>query len=71
MASWSISLRKPSDLGYSDDSYILPELKIEPRFIAVDYKPADQLLTGLSGIQDRHKVRVATIEDRIAEAVDH
>lgn len=71
MASWSISLRKPSDLGYSDDGYILPPLDIEARFIDVDYKPDDQLFfTGLSGIQDRHRVRVATIEDRIREAVE-
>jgi DNA modification methylase/superfamily II DNA or RNA helicase len=71
MSSWSISLRKPSDLGYDDDGYILPQLNVYPRFIEVDYKPDDQLFfTGLSGIQDRHKVRMATIEDRIAEAVE-
>lgn len=71
MASWSISLRQPSDLGYEDDGYILPELRINPRFIDVDYKPDGQLFfTGLSGIQDRHKVRTATIEDRIVEAVE-
>lgn len=27
IASWSISMRKPSDLGYSDDLHNLPELK--------------------------------------------
>jgi DNA modification methylase/superfamily II DNA or RNA helicase len=71
MSSWSISLRKPSDLGYDDDGYILPKLHVHPHFIAVDYKPDDQLFfTGLSGIQDRHKVRMATIDDRISEAVD-
>jgi len=71
MSSWAISLRKPSDLGYDDDGYILPELSIMPKFISVDYKPDDQLFfTGLSGIQDRHKVRVSTIEDRISEAID-
>lgn len=70
MASWSMSISKPSDLGYSDDGYILPELKINPIFIPVDYKPDDQLFfTGLSGIQDRHKVRMSTIDARIAEAV--
>lgn len=26
VASWSISMRKPSDLGFSDEGYILPEL---------------------------------------------
>jgi len=71
MASWSISLRKPSDLGYSDDGYILPPLEVDARFVDVDYKPDDQLFfTGLAGIQDRHKVRTATIEERISEAVE-
>jgi DNA modification methylase/superfamily II DNA or RNA helicase len=71
MSSWSISLRKPSDLGYDDSGYILPELIITPRFIDVDYKPDDQLFfTGLSGIQDRHKVRMSTVEERIAEAAE-
>ena len=27
VSSWSISMRKPSDLGFSDDKFILPELK--------------------------------------------
>lgn len=71
MSSWSISLRKPSDLGYDDDGYILPEMNVYPHFVSVDYKPDDQLFfTGLSGIQDRHKVRMGTIEDRIREAIE-
>ena len=49
-----MTLRTPSDLGYDDDGYILPQLNVYPRFIAVDYKPDDQLFfTGLAGIQDR------------------
>lgn len=28
VASWAIFLQKPSDLGYSDDGYVLPELHI-------------------------------------------
>jgi hypothetical protein len=28
VSSWSISMRKPSDLGYSDELFILPELKV-------------------------------------------
>lgn len=28
VSSWSISMRKPSDLGFSDDKHILPELNI-------------------------------------------
>lgn len=28
VSSWSISMRKPSDLGFSDEGYVLPELKL-------------------------------------------
>lgn len=71
MASWSISLTKPSDLGYDDDGYILPPLNIHPVFVDVDYVPDGQLFfTGLSGLQDRHKVRLATLEKRIKAASD-
>jgi DNA modification methylase/superfamily II DNA or RNA helicase len=69
MSSWSISLRKPSDLGYDDNGYLLPSLNISPLFVDVDYKPDDQLFfTGLKGIQERHTVRRATLEDRIDTA---
>lgn len=71
MASWSMSLRKPSDLGYADDGYILPELNINPIFIDVDYVPDGQIFfTGLSGIQDRHRVRKVTLKDRVRAAAD-
>lgn len=69
MASWAISLRKPSDLGYDDNGYILPALNIQPLFVDVDYKPDDQLFfTGLHGISDRTKVRKVTLKDRVALA---
>lgn len=29
MAKWSIAIRKPSDIGFSDDGFILPKLTIE------------------------------------------
>lgn len=71
MASWSISLTKPSDLGYEDDGYILPTLNIYPTFVDVDYVPEGQLVfTGLSGIQDRHKVRMITLDERVKTAAD-
>lgn len=71
MASWSISLTKPSDLGYEDDGFILPPLNIYPSFEDVNYVPDDQLFfTGLSGIQDRHKVRLVTLSKRVQAAAE-
>jgi DNA modification methylase len=36
VASWAVSVTMPSDLGYSDDGYILPALSIESHTVAVD-----------------------------------
>lgn len=66
LSSWAITMTKPSDLGYDDDGFILPELIIETHFVDVDYQPDDQLFfTGLKGIEDRAKVRAATVESRL------
>lgn len=69
LASWSMSLTKPSDLGYDDTGYILPELRIEPVWVVTDYTPEGQLMsTGLRGIGERSKVRQATLRDRVTIA---
>lgn len=36
VASWGLSLRRPSDLGYSDEGYILPPLHVEEIIVATD-----------------------------------
>lgn len=70
LASWGMSLQKPSDLGYPDDGFDLPPLRINPRFVDSDYVPEGQLFaTGLKGITDRTRVRKSTIDDRVSEAV--
>ena len=42
MASWAISARKPSDLGYDDTGYDLPTLHIVPHVVAVDHSQATE-----------------------------
>ncbi len=65
LASWGIFVRKPSNLGYADDGFILPELKINPVFVESNYVPDGKLFfTGLHGIQDRNRVRKSTKEER-------
>lgn len=71
MASWGMSIRKPSDLGYSDEGYDLPPLTIEPVFVPTDYVPDGMLFSmGLHGIQDRTKVRRGTMADRCMVAAE-
>jgi superfamily II DNA or RNA helicase len=69
LASWGMSVRKPSDLGYEDDGFILPELTILPTFVESGYVPEGQLFfSGLGGIQGRSAVRRTTLEMRVAAA---
>lgn len=71
LASWGMSVRKPSDLGYDDDGYDLPPLNIEPRWVAADYRPEGTLFhMGLHGVQDRSNVRKATLRQRVDAAVE-
>ena len=66
LASWAISLTKPSDLGYDDDGFLLPMLNILPQFIPVQYTPDEQLFfTSLHGIADRASMRRRTLPDRL------
>lgn len=68
MASWAVMLRKPSDLGYSDDGYDLPPLTFTQHTVGVDYAPSIE--TGLlfpmqaETLQERIGARRATIDQR-------
>lgn len=69
LASWGMSVRKPSDLGYQDDGYNLPPLDIKAEFVESDYRPDGMLFAvGLKGITDRSKVRKETLEARVQKA---
>jgi hypothetical protein len=71
MASWAIALRKPSDLGYEDDGYILPGLNVIPHLLDVDVTPDDQLFaTDLGGVGGRAAVRKLTLDARCERAVE-
>jgi DNA modification methylase len=68
MASWGMSIKKPSDLGYEDNGFVLPPLNVLPVFLESGYVPEGQLFfTGLSGITQRSEVRRATIDAKAAE----
>lgn len=69
LASWGMSVRKPSDLGYDDAGYDLPPLTIMPLFVESDYRPEGMLFSvGLKGIGDRSAVRRETLDARVAAA---
>lgn len=71
LASWGMSLKKPSDLGYQDNGYDLPELAILPLVLPTGYTPPGQLFaTTLKGIADRTNVRKSTVDERVSAAAD-
>lgn len=66
LASWGMSLTAPSDLGYEDDGFILPPLRVEPLWCADGYVPEGMLFpVGLRGIGERQKVRRLTMRERV------
>jgi len=71
LSSWAITMTKPSDLGYEDDGFILPTLKITPVYVHSEYKPDNQLFfTHLHGITDRTKVRRSTLNGKLDQLKD-
>lgn len=64
MASWSVFLRVPLDIGFENNGYMLPKLKIDAIYTKNEYIPADELFpkTTLKGIGDRLRERQSTIK---------
>lgn len=68
LSSWAMAIRKPSDLNYEDDGFILPALKIEPIIVDSDYVPDDELFfTGLKGLGQRASIRRQTSDAKIEQ----
>lgn len=73
MASWSVMLRHPRDIGYDDSGYDLPPLNQVQHTTSVEYAP--NLDTGLlfpleaQSMGERIAARKATIDDRVSMAV--
>ena len=68
VCSWAVMIRKPSDLGYSDEGFILPPCEFYDRTIECN-KPTDGYLFALPAntLQERRHARSVSVEDRAAE----
>lgn len=71
MSGWAIALRRPSDLGYPDDGYVLPGLEIIGDVVDVDIEAADDELFALTvgGVSGRARVRRESLDARVERAV--
>lgn len=69
LASWSIFVSKPSDIGFEDKGFDLPAISFEGHFVDVSIKTEGNLFfMGLGGVSERSKVRKDTIKGRVDKA---
>lgn len=74
VASWALFLQKPSDLGYSDEGYDLPELTVHYHEVPVDHGSAGVERDGQAkmfrdaalGLQDAAREKRDTLAARVA-----
>lgn len=66
LSAWAITMILPSDLGYSNDGFVLPPLNIQSHFVRLKgYRPEGELFfTGLKGIKHRNEIRRASLPAR-------
>ena len=68
VASWAVFIRKPSDLGYSDEGFKLPQIEFID--VTVPTAPAGDSLFVMDAqtLQERQAARRDSIEDRVKAA---
>ena len=71
MSSWAVMLTKPSDIGYEDGGFILPDIHYHEHLIKTDAKPKRGFFTKRAEtLNERRQVRRETIGMRGGEAAD-
>lgn len=70
VSSWAVMVRKPSDLGYDDGAYDLPELNLHTLTVQHEAPREDGMLFAMSArtLADQRKVRRDSIEARCEAA---
>lgn len=71
VCSWAVSMRKPSDIGYSDEGFELPE-KIEHSHVIEVDRPSEGMLFAMPAetLQERIGARRTSVDDRVAKCAE-
>lgn len=71
VAKWACYVRKPSDLGFDDEAFRLPEITYREEVTITDWTPAGMLFpVHIGGIAGRREARRATLHDRVRRAAE-
>lgn len=68
VATWAVCVRKPSDLGYSDDDYVLPKLRIHQCVLETEKADYEMIPMVASTLSERREARRAGLNDRVEAA---
>jgi transcription antitermination factor NusG len=71
MASWSVMIRKPSDIGFSDKGFDLPPLEIRHITVESDQTDSENLFAmPASSLSERRVARRGSLSQRVTEVAD-
>ena len=70
MAEWSVAIRRPSDLGYSDAGYILPALNMHQEAVVNDRHDGYLFAMEAKTLAERRQSRRDSLEKRVARAAE-
>lgn len=70
VCSWAVMVRKPSDLGYSDDGFKLPKKRIHQHTIETESTGEFLFQMEAHSLIERNTARRDTVEDRAAAAAE-
>jgi len=71
LASWAVMISKPSDIGFEDGDFILPEIRYHEHIIKSKVKPKGRFfISKACTLNERRKVRKETIDIRCKFASD-
>lgn len=64
LASWSVAMRRPSDLGYDDAGFVLPELRIHNVQVQSLPPPGTLFAVAAQSLHERRAARKGSLEQR-------
>lgn len=64
LASWSILIRKPSDIGFEDEGYTLPPIDDQFFIVNGDFQKDGELVSTVQSMSDRRIARKNSIDER-------
>jgi DNA modification methylase len=77
--SWAVFIQRPSDLGYSDEGYDLPDLNVEFIEVKTSVKlegkvnrdgQKEMYVEASSSLPEAHKIKTETINERLEAAME-